>query len=294
MDPAKAEAHVRATVNGVELHYETTGTGMPVFVVGLLECELYQRMLPDSMSQQFQLVFVELRGSGRSGGDPTSLSPATVAADLDGLRAELGLAQIAVFGHGIHGMFAAHYGRLYPRTVSHVLIASTPAMVPDPTVQEFWQTDSSPERQAEFARQLWSLPAELFNQIYASSEAFIRYRATVTADTWYEPTFDAGWLWEGITAPPALTNHVYGTLAPAWNAADVLRQVEAPTFVALRRWDYRVPYSSWLDHVGDVPDVTIHVFDRSSHWVPVEQPSEFVRAVATFLGVDRPTPCLAH
>jgi proline iminopeptidase len=263
-----------------------------MFVVGLLECVLYQRVLPKSMSEQFQLIFVELRGSGRSSGDPTSLSPSSAADDLDALRAELGLDQVAVFGHAIHGLFAAEYARRYPSTVSHVVMASTPAMVPDDTVQDFWRADSSPERQAAFERQLWSLPTDVFEQGYESSETFVQYRATLTADTWYQPDFDAHWLWEGVTAPPPLVNHLYGTLAPEWDAATVLRDIEAPVFVALGRWDYRVPYLSWLRHVDGLAGVTVQVFERSAHWVPIEQPHEFAESISNFVNSHTNDTCI--
>jgi len=278
---------MRATVNGVELHYEVVGTGRPLFVVGLLECVLYQRLLPESLSDHFQLVFVELRGSGRSGGDAASITPVQVADDLDALRAALGFDEVAVLGHAIHGMFAAEYARCYPGAVSHLVMVSTPAMVPDDSVGEFWQTDSSPERQAAFERQLWSLPTDAFDQTYASSEAFIGYRSTVTADTWYDPEVDAHWLWEGVNVAPPLANHLYGTLAPGWDAASVLRDIDVPVFIALGRWDYRVPYLSWLRNVEDGPSVTIQVFDRSAHWVPLEQPLEFAESVSDFLTEPR-------
>jgi len=277
---------MHARVNGVDLHFEVMGSGTPMFVVGLLECELYQRLFPQSMMEQFQLIYVELRGSGRSGGDPSSVSFANIAADLDALSAELGLERVAVLGHAIHGLFAAYYGLRHPGTVSHVVLASTPAVVPDDSVEEFWRTDASPERHAAFERQLWSLPADVFDQESASSEAFTRYRATVTADTWYQPDVDARWLWEGITAPPALTDHLYGTLAPGWDAATVLREIDVPVFVALGRWDYRVPYLSWLRGVADLPGVTVHVFDQSAHWIPLEEPDEFAAKIAEFAGAN--------
>ena len=48
--PMSTGGGMRARVNGVDLHYEVVGSGTPMFVVGLLECELYQRLLPESMT----------------------------------------------------------------------------------------------------------------------------------------------------------------------------------------------------------------------------------------------------
>ena len=274
---------MRAAVNGLDLHYEVAGTGTPMFVVGLLQCELYRRTLPEALSAEVQLVFVELRGSDGSGGDPAELTFDLAAADLDALRLHLGFERVAVFGHAIHGMFAAAYASRYPAATSHVVLTSTPALVPDESTKEFWQHDASPERQAAFERQIWSLPEDAVLDPFVSSEAFVRYRTVMAADAWYDPNFDAGWLWDGISASPALLHRLYNELAPGWDAAATLSQVQAPTLVALGRFDYRVPYASWLRIADTSPTVTVEMFHRSGHWAPIEQPGEFATSVAAFV-----------
>jgi len=254
-----------------------------MFVVSLLQCELYRRTLPAALTADVQLIFVELRGSDRSGHDPAELTLDVVAEDLDSLRLHLGFERVAVFGHAIHGMFAAAYASRYPATTSHLVLTSTPALVPDESSEEFWRQDASPERRAAFERQLWSLPEDAVRDPFASSEAFIRYRTTMAADAWYDPNFDATWLWDGISASPALLNRLYDELAPGWDAAAMLSQVQAPTFVALGRFDYRVPYPSWLQVADRVPAVNVELFHHSGHWAPIEQPDQFAKSVATFV-----------
>ena len=254
-----------------------------MFVVGLLQCELYRRTLPEALTADVQLIFVELRGSARSGGDPAELTFDGAAADLDALRIHLGFERVAVFGHAIHGLFAAAYAARYPATTSHVVLTSTPALVPDESTQEFWQLDASPERQAAFERQLWSLPEDAVIDSFASSEAFVRYRTAMAADAWYDPNYDAAWLWDGISASPPLLNRLYNELAPGWDAAATLSQVQAPTFVAVGRFDYRVPYTSWLQIADHIPGAKVELFHRSGHWAPIEQPDEFATSVAEFV-----------
>ena len=270
-------------VSKPDLHYEVAGTGPPMFVVGLLQCELYQRTMPKALTTGLQLVFVELPGTTRSGGDPANLTFGGAAESLDALRAHLGFDKVAVFGHAIHGMFAAAYASRYPATTSHLVLTSTPARVPDDTTEDFWQQDALPERQAAFERQLWSLPEDVALNPFASSESFIQYRTVMAADAWYDPSFDAAWLWDGISASPALLNRLYNELAPGWDAAARLSQVQAPTFVALGRCDYRVPYLTWLRIADDLRMATMKVFDRSSHWPPIEQPDQFAQAVTEFV-----------
>ena len=272
-----------AAVNGVDLYYEVAGAGTPMFVVGLLQCELYRRTLPKALTADFQLIFVELRGSARSSGDPAQLTFDIAAADLEALRLQLGFERVAVFGHAIHGLFAAAYASRYPATTSHVVLTSTPALVPDESAEEFWRHDASPERQAAFERQLWSLPEDAVQDPFASSEAFVHYRTVMAADAWYAPNFDAAWLWDGISASPALLNRLYNELAPGWDAAAMLSHVQAPTLVALGRFDYRVPYLSWLRIADDIPALTVELFQRSSHWPPIEQPDQFAQTVSEFV-----------
>ena len=272
-----------AAVNGVDLYYEVVGTGVPVFVVGLLQCDLYRRALPEALSSDVQLIFVELRGSGRSNGDPAELAFDTAAADLEALRVELGFERVAVFGHAIHGLFATAYASRYPATTSHLVLTSTPALVPDVSADEFWRQDASPERRAAFDRQIWSLPEDVADDPFASSDAFILYRTVMSADAWYDPNFDATWLWEGISASPALLNRLYNELAPGWDAGVALSQVRAPMFAIVGRFDYRIPYSSWLQLADSVPGLTVETFHRSGHWAPIEQPDQFANSVAEFI-----------
>lgn len=272
-----------AGVNGVDLHYEVVGTGTPMFVVGLLQCELYRRALPEALTTDVQMIFVELRGSARSAGDPAELTFGLAADDLDALRLHLGLDRVAVFGHAIHGMFATAYATRYPAATSHVVLTSTPALVPDESTKEFWRQDALPERQAAFDRQLWSLPEDAAHDPFTSSEMFVRYRTVMAADAWYDPNFDAAWLWDGISASPALLNRLYNELAPGWDAAAALSRVPAPTFMAAGRFDYRVPYPSWLAVADRTPGVTVEVFQRSGHWPSIEQPDRFARAVSEFV-----------
>ena len=274
---------MRAAVNGRDLHYEVAGTGSPLFVVSLLQCELYRRTLPEALTAEVQLIFVELAASDRSGGDPAELDFDTAAADVDALRVHLGFERVAVFGHAIHGLFAAEYASRCPATTSHLVLTSTPALVPDESTKEFWRQDASPERQAAFERQIWSLPEDAVLDPFASSDAFIRYRTAMAADAWCDPNFDATWLWDGISASPALLNRLYNELAPGWDASATLSHVQAPTLVALGRFDYRVPYPSWLAIADRVPAVTVEMFNRSGHWAPIEEPDQFATSVAQFL-----------
>jgi len=57
-----------ANVNGVNLWYTILGTGTPCVVISAAGIPIYERTTSAKLAQHLQFVFVELRGTGRSGG----------------------------------------------------------------------------------------------------------------------------------------------------------------------------------------------------------------------------------
>ena len=114
------------SVDGAELFFSTRGAGYPCVVPCILGIRPYELLTPPPLTDHFQFIYVDLRGGGRSTGDPADLSFDVLASDLDAVRAHLGLPKVAVLGYSILGVLALEYGRRRPETVSHVIIAGTP------------------------------------------------------------------------------------------------------------------------------------------------------------------------
>ena len=62
------------SVNGAELFYSTRGNGPACLVLSGIGTKPYERMTPPQLSDRFRLVYVDLRGSGQSTGEPTDLT----------------------------------------------------------------------------------------------------------------------------------------------------------------------------------------------------------------------------
>ena len=77
------------SVTGAELFYSTRGNGPACLVLSAIGAEPYKRLTPPQLSDQLRLVYVDLRGSGRSTGEPTDLTFDVLAADLEAMRADL-------------------------------------------------------------------------------------------------------------------------------------------------------------------------------------------------------------
>jgi pimeloyl-ACP methyl ester carboxylesterase len=117
---------IQVVVDGAELSYSTRGNGPACLVLSTIGTKPYERMTCSQPSDRLGLVNVDLRGGGRSTGDQTDLTFDVLAADLEAIRADLGVKRIAVLGHSILGVLAIEYGRRCPASVSHVIAVGTP------------------------------------------------------------------------------------------------------------------------------------------------------------------------
>lgn len=106
--------------NGVDLYYERRGDGPPVvFLHGM---GLDHRLWPEPtapLTDDYEVVVLDMRLHGRSGGDPsTDLTLDTYADDLRAFATELDLGAHAVVGHSMGGMVALRYVDQYPDDVA--------------------------------------------------------------------------------------------------------------------------------------------------------------------------------
>jgi pimeloyl-ACP methyl ester carboxylesterase len=112
-------------VEGADLFYSTRGRGPACFVLSAIGTEPYKRMTPPELSDRLRLVYVDLRGGGRSTGEAADLTFDVLTSDLEAIRLDLGVDRIAVLGHSLLGLLAIEYGRRCPASVSHVIAVGT-------------------------------------------------------------------------------------------------------------------------------------------------------------------------
>lgn len=116
----------RATVNGIELYYETRGTGRPLVLLhgGLVSGESYEAVLP-ALSADHQVVLVDLQGHGRTADIDRPIDHRLMADDVAALIDHLGLEDADVVGYSLGGGVALHTAAAHPAAVRRLVIAST-------------------------------------------------------------------------------------------------------------------------------------------------------------------------
>jgi proline iminopeptidase len=275
--PAAAERRT-VSVPGAELAYTTRGRGPTCLVLANLGAEVYGRLMPAALSDRLRLVLVDLRGTGRSTGDPTALDFDRLAADLEAVRADLGVGRVAVLGYSIVGLLAIEYGRRCPESVSHVITAGTPPKGDMAWLmreaQTFFARDASDERKQRLARNLAALPAGAGPAEMALAQTPMRF---------FDAGFDAASLFAGAETSAAFLGHVMRTLAPAWDVTVDSGALRVPLFLAHGRHDYVVPHVLWDGIPPTLPDATFQLFERSGHQTFLEEPEAFAAAVAAWM-----------
>ncbi|MFP5286252.1 MAG: alpha/beta fold hydrolase [Thermoanaerobaculia bacterium] len=193
------------SVHGAELFYTTRGSGPVCLVLCSIGTKPYELQMPSQLSDRLQLVFVDLRGGGRSTGVPSDLTFDVLASDLEAVRADLGVEQVSVLGHSILGALAIEYGRRCPASVSHVITVGTPPFGDMARVSaraaSFFEEDAPEERKQVLRDNLARLPAD-------ASMGQIMFAHTPMR--FFDARIDAAPLFAEASAKPELIAHLLG------------------------------------------------------------------------------------
>lgn len=114
-----------AEVNGLNLYFETHGTGRPLILLhgGLGSGEMFGPVLP-ALAGHRQVITVDLQGHGRTADIDRPLDVRLMADDIAGLIDHLGLDKPDVVGYSMGGGVALQTGVKYPDKVGRLVVAS--------------------------------------------------------------------------------------------------------------------------------------------------------------------------
>jgi pimeloyl-ACP methyl ester carboxylesterase len=114
-----------AEVNGINLYYETHGTGRPLILLhgGLGSGEMFWPVLP-ALTEQHQVIAVDLQGHGRTADIDRPIDIRHMADDIAALIDHLGLDRPDVVGYSLGGGVAMLTAAKYPAKVGRLVAAS--------------------------------------------------------------------------------------------------------------------------------------------------------------------------
>lgn len=114
-----------ADVNGINLYYETHGSGRPMILLhgGLGSGEMFGPILP-TLAERHQVIAVDLQGHGRTADIDRPLDLRLMADDIAALIDHLGLDHPDIVGWSLGGGVAMHTAMKYPEKVRRLVAAS--------------------------------------------------------------------------------------------------------------------------------------------------------------------------
>jgi pimeloyl-ACP methyl ester carboxylesterase len=120
------EGHM-ASVNGMEMYYETYGQGPPLILLhGFFHtADMWKPYIP-TLAEHYRVVAVDLRGHGRSTNPANQFLLRQVALDVYALTEQLGIDRFKAIGFSAGGMTLLHMATQQPERVeAMVLIDAT-------------------------------------------------------------------------------------------------------------------------------------------------------------------------
>ncbi len=262
----------------IELHRDSfclkasiDGSGSVAIVIG--SHKYYPRTFSENLKSKLQLVCADTRGFVPASLNHTE-SDFTIdklVQDIEALRLSLGADKIILIGHSIHAFMALEYARQFPDKVSHlVLIASSPTAGSEiyKEADRYFEESVCPERKAAFA-------ASMQKFIESGDQSFVARLLSFGPRIWYDANFDASKLWEGVEINSVGAGIIWGSMFADYDLSSALKAIKCPIFLALGRYDYFNPPHLWEKYRDQLSDLTIRIFEKSSHTPQLEEPDNF-------------------
>lgn len=284
--------------NGVFIYYTTMGRGAPLVVVHGGPGASHDYLLPYlwPLARHHRVVFIDERGSGRSGKleNPVGYTVDAMVADLEAVRRALGLGKIDLLGHSYGGVLAQAYAFQHQDHLNHLILCST-----------FYSTR---ELNQVFERMKKKMPAELRRRIdqmeakglYGHGKDFEkgRYPEAYETAAWGEGYFP--YLYRNHPDPsfdPTAGAMSWDLYREMWGShgefvvdgnlvsveyADRLPSIRVPTLITAGDHDQVDPETT-REMQRMIPGSSIVIFPNSGHMTFVDQNTMFLDAVEDFL-----------
>jgi proline iminopeptidase len=273
--PPGQGAQREVLVEGFHLGYAIEGSGRPCLVIN--DAPAMRRGLSAELRKHFKFIFMDPRMNVPY--DPSfelsRITLDTLLDDVEKVRRAAGEDKVIVFGHSINGLIAYEYARKYPQHVAGVIMNGTPPFRNErfsTIYRDYWNTQASAERKAALRKSqektreaLAKLPpGENMRQTYIANGAYY----------WHDPEYNCAWLLEGIRWNKEVWDQLFNVIITGY---DISKKpaIGVPVFASLGRSDFAVPWPTWDGIDKILPNLQIHLFEKSGHWCFLEEQALF-------------------
>ncbi|WP_342363896.1 alpha/beta hydrolase [Terrarubrum flagellatum] len=274
---------MRVRINDNELELEILGdrADAPVMIVHHGAPGLGSRAEPKTGYGAFadicRVVVYDARGSGESEGKRPFTHEQWVA-DLDAVRAYMGVESFVLAGGSYGGFIAMEYAVRHPQRLKALILRDTSPdnSHRDQSTQTFLNSDKidlDPEMIMRVKR----------GEVRDNKEFYEYWRKVLRI---YDANYDAAKVEARAAATPyryETHNYAFSTNLPAYDVKDRLGVIKCPTLVVVGRHDPVTPVWCSEAIVARIPQARFRVFENSGHSPPIEEPEAFQAEVREFL-----------
>jgi proline-specific peptidase len=270
------------TINGCKIYYEILGKedGKAIFFIhgapGLGDCRADINAFK-ALENQYKLVFMDMRGSGRSEDKPPYTHEQWTA-DIDELRKQLNLGKIMIHGGSYGGFLSLEYVLRYPEHVSHVLLRDTAAN------QDYHHVSTETALKAnlpgvtkEVLDRLWSGNVRSDEDLKEIFEALLPL---------YTVEYDPEKIKERIDSifyHYKTHNFAFSVNQPNYDIEDKLKQIKVLVLISVGRHDWVTPVACSEVLAKEIPNSKLIIYENSGHSPHVEENENYLENFRIFI-----------
>jgi 3-oxoadipate enol-lactonase len=262
------------SANGIKIHYDLQGEGIPlVLIAGLgYPAWQWQRMLP-YLTRQLRVITFDNRGVGETDKPPGPYTASLLAEDTLALLDALGIASAVVMGHSMGGFIAQQLALTYPARISKLILSATnfggPHHVPVTPEAMLVLSDMTSDPITRFKNGLVVSTAPGFAERHPEIiQEWLDWRIAHPIDP------------AGYQAQMAIG---LGLISEQASFENKLARIKAPTLILFGEHDKVVPPANAKLLADRIPVSTTVILPDAGHFFPMEVPQEASQVVIDFI-----------
>lgn len=259
------------TLNGIDLYYETHGTGTPLVLIAGLASDS-QSWLPvlEPLSRHHRVIIFDNRGAGRTVPQEAGPSIRQMADDCVALIAHLGLPSANLLGHSMGGFIALDCAIRYPGQVQNLVLSATSAFNTERNNALFldWVSylESGMDLRCWFRNIFYWIFSRRFFENGETLDAALRFAVEYPYPQ----------------SKTAFRNQV--NAIREFNCLEGLAGINARTMILCGKEDILFTPEESMEVLKAIPGSVFSVIENAAHSIHMENPETFTDQVLRFLG----------
>jgi pimeloyl-ACP methyl ester carboxylesterase len=283
--PPSDVSMLTVSANGLNIHYQQTGSGPQVILIHGLTGSLadWQFRVVPMLAAQFTVLTYDLRGHGYSDMPPSGYTTADMASDLAGLLDALGIERAHIAGHSFGGSVALHFAALHPDRVAALTVSDSRVRSLQPS-QKIKDWAHWPAWKEQLEKQKITLDEEseldfATLPLLFSQRAALRAKDSIASDRRREEHWNQ--LLSSTTANADLRD-VAG-LTP-----ELIDQIRMPAQAIYGEFSFCLPTLEGLKQ--HLQGLKVAILPGVGHFFPITRPELFVQHIKAFHLPETPEP----